>query len=484
MRFFCPGCGTKYTKPDDEIPAEGLSIPCEKCGFSISLKAPRKKTLSSAPEAGRASRPAEPGTKAKTSDRQPATSPADSKAREDATEKIDTLDPDEVDELPAEEPRPEPEPEAEAEPEAEPEAEAATSGGAPGSKTTTRAASKTRTGKRTRKESRGRMRLYSDTLGTGRSGDAFRVRDLLYALVVPLDLRKLLVVGAAVFTGSFVMTGLTYLGVLAKSQVAATIGLIIGIVVFAALDLLALGVTSHLTDQEMEAGKHLPLSVGTGFVKSNWASVLGIPFVLLVGMLIMGVGIALLGVLGRIPYAGPLLYGLTFGVSFALSLTGVLLGVLLVLVAFSYVPAVAREKLGPVQGARRMAALLKSRPGRYLLHVAIAGVCAFVLVVVLDFLVGLAMTQLAWIDSRAMGADLTKVFMAMPLGLFAVAVLMLPETVGAVFQTGADVGWQFDIAGWLVLIVLVAVGSLMAAFIQVYFFGAGVVNYHLLGKKK
>ena len=43
MRFFCPGCGTKYNKPENEITEGGTSVTCEKCGFKISVKRPRSR---------------------------------------------------------------------------------------------------------------------------------------------------------------------------------------------------------------------------------------------------------------------------------------------------------------------------------------------------------------------------------------------------------------------------------------------------------
>lgn len=448
MRFFCPGCGTKYSKPDDQIPEGGTTVTCAKCGFKISVKRPRGRPKSA--EAARPKAKVDPET-------EPPTVAHDS--RGDPTERVVRSEPPPKGKVP----RP-PEDSMEQE---EPTREEVVI-----------KPKKTRTKKK--RAAPGKLLGYIDTLGTGRSGPGFRFRDLFYALMVPLDYRKLLVVGTLIFIASLMFTGLTYLGHLTKSDVGATIGLILGGVIFWALTMMALGVSTHLSDREMVEGRRFKVSESIKFVMTRPMTILGTPLIFVAVFLILSIGVILLSLIGRIPYAGPLVYGLSFMGTFVLSLLAILVCIMFGLLAFSYLPAVVREGLGPVAGARRMLNMVRSNLGRYMLHLLVVSLCSLVLFILLQFLVSLAMAHLGWLGAKGMGEDLTSVFLAVPLGLFGVMVLVVPDPLLAMFSTAAKVGWEFSIAGWLVGLALLLVFSLVLAFVLVYFFGAGVVNYHLL----
>jgi hypothetical protein len=154
------------------------------------------------------------------------------------------------------------------------------------------------------------------------------------------------------------------------------------------------------------------------------------------------------------------------------------------LLAFSYLPAVVREGLGPVAGAKRMLNMVRSNLGRYMLHLLVVSLCSIVLFVLLQFLVSLAMTHLGWLGAKGMGKDISSVFLGVPLGLFGVMVLVVPDPMLAMFSAAAGAGWEFSVAGWLVGLALLLVFSLVLSFVLVYFFGAGVVNYHLLAARE
>jgi DNA-directed RNA polymerase subunit RPC12/RpoP len=456
MRFFCPGCGTKYSKPEEEIPEGGTTVVCDKCGFKISVKRPRSR------QAALAERP----TKKKKVDpeTEPPTMAHDS--RGDPTERVVRAEPPPKGKLPRppeeyEEPE-EPEEFEEAEPVADPK----------------------RVLLKKRKAARLKILGYVDALGTGRSGSGFRFRDLFYALLVPLDYRKLLVVGTLVFVASLMYAGLVYLGTLTKSTVGVTISLVLGGVLFWALTMLALGISTHLTDREMVEGRRFKMAESIKFVMARPMTVLGTPLIFVTVFLILSIGVIVLSLIGRIPYAGPLVYGLTFAGTFVLSLLAVLVCVMFGLLAFSYLPAVVREGLGAVAGAKRMLHMVRSNLGRYMLHLLVVTACSVVLFVLLQFLVTLAMAHLGWLGAKGMGADLSRVFLEVPLGMFGVMVLTVPDPLLALFAAAAETGWQFSVAGWLVGLSLLLVFSLVFAFVLVYFFGAGVVNYHLLAARE
>ncbi|MFC1654456.1 zinc-ribbon domain-containing protein [Myxococcota bacterium] len=452
MRFFCPGCGTKYNKPEDEIPEGGTSVTCEKCGFKISVKRPRSRQKPA--EAVKRKKKVDPET-------EPPTVMHDS--RGDPTERVIRAEPPPKGKVP----RPLEEPDEPTELVEEDDV-VETQNIRPKKK----------------KRAPGKFLRYVDTLGTGRSGQAFRFRDLFYALLVPLDYRKLLVVGTLIFIASLMFTGLAYLGTLTKSTVGVTIGLVLGGVLFWALSMLALGVSTHLTDREMVEGRRFRISESIKFVMARPMTVLGTPLIFVAVFLTLSIGVTLLSLIGRIPYAGPLVYGLTFAGTFLMSLLAILVCIMFGLLAFSYLPAVVREGLGPVAGAKRMLTILRSNLARYMLHLLVVSLCSIVLFVLLQFLISLAMAHLGWLGAKGMGADLSSVFLEVPLGLFGVMVLAVPDPLLAMFAAALEAGWQFGIAGWLVGLALLLIFSLVLAFVLVYFFGAGVVNYHLLTERE
>lgn len=448
MRFFCPGCGMKYSKPEDQIPEGGTTVTCQKCGFKISVKRPRSRQKSE--EVTRPKEKVDPET-------EPPTVAHDS--RGDPTERVVRTEPPPKGKVP----RPPEEPMQFEESTQEEEVVKP---------------KKSRSKKK--QAAPGKILGYVDTLGTGRSGKNFRFRDLFYALMVPLDYRKLLVVGVLIFIASLLFTGLTYLGTLTKSTVGVTIGLVLGGVLFWAISMLALGISTHLTDREMVEGRRFKISESIKFVVARPMTVLGTPLIFVAVFLILSIGVTLLSLIGRIPYAGPLVYGLSFMGTFVLSLLAVLVCIMFGLLAFSYLPAVVREGLGPVAGAKRMLGMVRSNLGRYMLHLLVVTLCAIILFILLQFLVSLAMAHLGWLGAKGMGDDLSSVFMNVPLGLFGVMVLAVPDPLMALFSAAVNAGWQFSIAGWLVGLALLLVFSLVFSFVLIYFFGAGVVNYHLL----
>ena len=159
MRFFCPGCGTKYNKPESEIPEGGTRVVCDKCGFKISVKQPRSRQ--------KPARVAKPKEKVDP-ETEPPTVAHDS--RGDPTERVIRAEPPPKGQVP----RP-PDDLEETEEIAEEEQIMKPKKPRPRGKSV----------------APGKILRYVDSLGTGKSGKTFRFRDLFYALLVPLDYRKL-----------------------------------------------------------------------------------------------------------------------------------------------------------------------------------------------------------------------------------------------------------------------------------------------------
>ncbi len=449
MRYFCPGCGSKYTKPAEEIPAEGMTIRCPKCTFKISIKPPREAEaapppVAASPEKKPASKPsADPPTVLK----EQLEAPKDAALDEDE-ETMDQAFGEEqtdVEEIVA------PTPSSQAKSKSKPKAKDCP---------------------------------FLSSLGTGKSGSEFRFRDLFCALSVSLDYRKLLLAASAIFLGNLLYAGIMALARLAGNATVETIGGILGLAVFWALVFLGLGATAYQSYREMSKGKILPLGEGVTYLKARPFSVLALPLWVLGAVLLLGAAMAVLAVIGRIPYAGPLLYGLSFSISFALSLLAVLCCLFLMLASFSYIPLVAEEKLAGRAGARGILNLIWRQPGRYLAHFLLVCLTVFALLWLLQVLASLALMGVLWVGGKAMGPDLGPVFLSIPGALFPVAQGWLPAPLMAMLAGAGGAGWQFSIAGWLVGLAVLYLFSMVFAAGLVYFGAAGVVNYQLLRRRE
>ncbi len=312
--------------------------------------------------------------------------------------------------------------------------------------------------------------------GCCRSGKRFRFRDMFFALKAPLDLRKTLAAAAGVLAGSVLLILIFWLASLTKSQVGLIIGLILGFALFLACVYLGLGVSTWQANREMLHGGYLPLSEGIDFIKSRALTVVGFPFLFGAGIVVLGTGIALFHLMARIPYAGPILFGLTYGAVFTLGVLAILIGTLFIFVEVSYIPA-AKEH-GIFGLATHMWRLVRRKPGRYALHVLVIYLVAAVLAVALGWILTKALFLIGMIDGRVGGGEYSKILLSQPGGLFPLLELLFPSGLGV----GVGQGWQFIIAGWLVFIVNLVVFSLFTGFVTTYMFAAGAVNYHLLNQ--
>ncbi|MBW2701140.1 MAG: hypothetical protein JRF33_10010 [Deltaproteobacteria bacterium] len=318
--------------------------------------------------------------------------------------------------------------------------------------------------------------------GSGRSGPVFRFRDLFAALQAPLDIRKTMVSAVGIFVGLLLLGLMTWLGSLTRSAVGGTIGTIIGLLIFWACTFLGVGLATRLVDLEMRTGKRQPFSLGLNFLKKRLSLVLGTPFMFLAGIVVLGAGMAILALLARIPYAGPIIYGFSFVLTLLLALAAVLMSLLLLLTTFSYIPAAGDDDCGPIMAVRRVGRLFTAKPGWYLLNWLVAILASVFLLYLFGQLFDKAFFFIEWIGGKLGGGEVSRVFLSMPGALFALVILFMPSLAGHL-SVASSGGWQFDLAGWLVLLSVMLAVSMVLGFVMTYLSAAGVVNHHLLEQK-
>ncbi len=466
MRFFCPACGTVHTLDDSRIPAEGSTVQCSKCGFAIKVKPPKKNNesrsvASTIPQMSKAGDLQD----APRTEQMPA---AGDESFDDDSWIDESTDPGADDALDSGEQAGVDEDQYEESFDDEPSEQEAVPKKKPKSKKP-KAASGHKVS-----NPLGDMKLGVPYAGCGRSGEKFRFRDLFYALQAPLDLRKTIWSAAGVFVGGILLMGVMWLSLKLNSRIAAIAGLIVGAVMYFACMFVGLAVAIRQSDREMIHGGRLALDESTGFVKQRLFDVVAFPFAFVVGILVLGVGIGIFHLIARIPYAGPLVYGVSFGVVILLAMLAVAVGVVMILSTFSYIPAL--EGRGVIGAAKHLWQLIKKKPGKYFLNLLASALVAVVLMWLFSYLVHAAFGFIGFVDSLAGGGQYSQILLSTPGNLFPLWALLFDTGLGA----GKGFGWQFTIAGWLVFVYMLMLLSLVQGFVLTYFHSAGAVSYHLL----
>jgi len=439
--------------PDEQIPDEGLDFTCSACGFSTRLKKPGPRRAAPGQRASAATpAPAAPAT-APSAPPPPPPAPA---PQQDATV------PDEATAAaPESSPEPAPEPAA-------PAAETA-------------APAVPRLGKL---DTSGWLTAWLDVIGTGKGGESFTFWDLLRTLSAALDPRKLAAGALLVFAASLLAAGLGQLAGLAGNRVISIVAAVLGFVLLWLAGYLAVSLSAVLSEAEMQAGKRQPWGVAWRFVSEHLWQLLASPLRLL---LVSGAGAALilvLGLLGRIPVAGPLLYGLTFFLALAAGLV-VVASLLLLAVVQLTCPALLRG--GLAEGGTCLRAvwrLVSARPGRFFAYLLLLTLASYVIVVIGSTLLLAAWGLVGWLGAKSMGPAISDVYLAIPYGLFSALVVLVPDVLLQVFMPAGQMAWYDSVAGWLVGLWLLLAFALVAAALLSYLGSAGVVLVKLLSARQ
>jgi hypothetical protein len=238
------------------------------------------------------------------------------------------------------------------------------------------------------------------------------------------------------------------------------------------------GIATAQTHAEMMARKKLPMSEGINFVKSRFGVVVGTPFFFLVLMVGVGAAMGILALIARIPYAGPILYGLTFMITMILGMIMVVIGFAWFLNLFSYVPAAGSRGLSEL--TKYMFSLIAKNTARFFGHFALAGFVSSILWTLVNGIFSLSFIPILSVGGMAGGVHPMMTLMGMPRVLFGMLAPLMMGPVGKVLRGASAVSWEYDVGGWLSGIFLLLVICLLVGIVFSYWFSAGVVNYHLL----
>lgn len=515
MNFYCPNCKAYYTQPDEQIPASGMTVKCLDCGTLISLKAPDpdaapaaspaadplgssddEETISAGPElAGMASPGIDPDEDLDLGAAGPHTARA-----------LDALDPvhgkplwdrahDDSSPAPAlpgvgpdspgvaygardleheltvpsvtpdgsSIPRPPLPSDRKPEPDTHPvkPVRPASSGQAAGG-------------------SRGRPRLQLPLQPAGPT-PRWAWADLWRAVRCAGQPRRTAEAGLVLFLACCVVLFLVWLAE-RGSNPGLRAGLLVlgGAVGWLSLSVLA-GALSASIHRELQGGQPLSLVAGLRWSLEHLLSVALAPLVLVGVALVLVLVEALLHLLGMIPVAGGVLYGVTFALSLLLA-TGALFCLLLAgLVAMLYLAELQRTDAGPAGTVRRVLALLAERGGAALGMLSLTGLVGAALAAALSSLAVGALGLTGLMGAGLLRADFGLLLAALP-APFRAGLLGAAGLVRAV-EVPASVGGAAEVGGLLMAMGFILCAAIAAGFLLSYLCGAGLVTHYVLTRQ-
>ncbi len=139
------------------------------------------------------------------------------------------------------------------------------------------------------------------------------------------------------------------------------------------------------------------------FLRQNRNPLISTPLAILTGLVIAAVSGLILGLLGRIPGAGPVLLGVLSVPAWGMALLAVLLGLGFILSFILVPPIVAATRGDTFESLFELFSTLTSQPWRVLLYWLTGLICRTLGLILLMLFASAAMTFLSWTVSLGMG---------------------------------------------------------------------------------
>ncbi len=311
-------------------------------------------------------------------------------------------------------------------------------------------------------------------------------RDLPRAFVGVFDVRRVLFTTAGFWAALVVFALLQWVGGWLGAKVFGMLATVFSVVAWAALvgvAAIAAAVMGYVTHQTVVEQRPSSINAGVTWAKTWVQSVVGTPLAFAVVAAGGWLAQVLVAYLGKIPFAGPIVWGVLSPVSLALGLAS---GAVILAMIYSlplYVPVIYNEKTTPVDTLKRMASLYRTH------GFSLVGYVLLTLV-----MIGIAMAVTVWpmlvigrlVSSNAagmMGANYVGLLTEIPASFrgFAAAQLPLPTSFAGAGDTGfghtlggifAGIGAAFPIAFVLALMALT------------YYTAGGIIYAIVTGRKK
>lgn len=495
MQFNCSACGTPHEFPDEEIPAEGIVVACSNCAAHIALDAPGAHAdpplaATSAAQAALGGfdnnpfGPEDPGATSATeavprqSEPQPPGPSLDKGGKPSKSEK------------PAKGEKPAKEPKAPKEPKAKKEPKAPKEPGEPGAEGG-RIARMVANIKAAADASRIAMEeaageAMADATppashgGFGAHEGRWSWRDLPRMFLGIMDLKRVVLITAgfwAVLAAFGIVQWLAgFLG-----GIFGPLGGILGAaawVVFVGGGALVGGVAGYVMYRTVIEDEPTTVQEGLTWARASIKGVVGTPLVFAAIIIGFSVLMGTVGVLGRVPFAGPIIWGAVSPVMFALSLIAGVVAVAMVWCLPLYIPVVLKEETGPKETLLRLLNLFRSNGAPligHLLGAVVLSVLGYLLMVLPA--VGAAKYLFTKAGIDGMGDNFLKTMASAPSGLGSMETGLLRGFAG-------DTNFGHSLGGFLAGIGGQLPTAFTLAVVVLVYYTAGAIIYAAISDRR
>src|SRR5262245_52929789 len=306
----------------------------------------------------------------------------------------------------------------------------------------------------------------------------WKLRDIIRAPAISLDLEKLLTGAAGLFLAALVFGVLYWLGVKTGERAALRVFTVVGAILASCIWVLFAGIIAKMNLTQLLEGRKAGAAEIRMFIQERWMTLMGTPIAFgTLGLLLLGF-MALLQLIGSLPGLGPILFSASFLLAFFLAFMATLTAVVHTLGAFLYPSIVALKGAGAVGVIIEMFEIVRRRGFHLLLYEAFAS------------LVGLAMTVLMGALSWA-GLYITIASAQVIMDeKFDSALSAIPEYFRVFIRPfegrlppipeAMEVSWHYDFSGFLLGLSLLCVVVGTAVYPFVLFNTAGSITYLII----
>lgn len=201
------------------------------------------------------------------------------------------------------------------------------------------------------------------------SGPYFSWRDLLQALATPFDIRRFFAVLGSVWACLIIHSFFSWLSLkvtLKSGALGGTLALVTWSISVVSGCLIC-AFCAHQTYRQCVEKQSTSIRSSIDWVRGWLSSILGAPVVAVGVIALIVVLESLIGFMGRIPYAGPAIWGI---LSLAVVLISIGGGLALVAMAYGlllYIPLIIAERTGPMDTLKRILSLFKHHSSQIIL---------------------------------------------------------------------------------------------------------------------
>ncbi|HXI03219.1 MAG TPA: hypothetical protein VNI57_08570 [Candidatus Saccharimonadales bacterium] len=307
---------------------------------------------------------------------------------------------------------------------------------------------------------------------------AWALRDLLSAVTLSFDRKKLLTGAAGLFLSAFVFGTVRWLGLLTGEEGAIRVFSILGLILASCVWVVFSGVIAKMSLVELLERRPAGTEEIRRFLAERWTTLVGTPVAFGALSLALLAVMAAIQLVGKIPGLGPIIFASSFLLAFTLAFGAALTALVHAMGAFLYPSIVALRGGGAVGVVTEMFDLVRKHGVLIVIYEAVAGLLGLVMTTLIGIVVWAGLYIVNWSALAIMNEKFRLSLAGIP-SFFRVFLRpfqpWLPLIPGPL-----PVAWHYDLSGFLLGFSLLWIVIATAVYPFVFFNAAGSITYLIL----